>query len=189
MERYNSEAPARGAKPLRTSQDTADGRTYYLIAGGDPNPLTEVHYTFSNGYLIAAPTRALLLRALQSKTNGAGIARTPSFTSLIPRDHYANFSAVVYQNLGTTLAPLASLLGAFQPPNAGPHPPLPNLSNLKPFLLAAYGEPDRITIASNGEVPGISLNSFLSGGVLGIAANGLQFGQFAGTSRGRLSSR
>ena len=27
-----------------------------MIAGGDPNPLTEAHYTFADGYLIAGPT-------------------------------------------------------------------------------------------------------------------------------------
>jgi len=189
VDQYNREAAAHNGKPLRTSQETADGRTYYRIAGADPNPLTEVHYTFSNGYLLAAPSRALLQRALQSKASGSGIARSPAFTSLIPRDHYANFSAVVYQNLGSTLAPLAGLLGSFQPPNAGPHPPLSNLGNLKPFMITAYGEPDRITLAGTGEVPGISFNSFLSGGILGMAANGMHFNQFAGTSRGRFSSR
>ena len=189
VEAYNRDAVARGAKPLRAGQEAAEGRTDYLIAAGDPNPLTEAHYTFSSGYLIAAPTRALLARALQVKTNGGGIAHAGAFTALIPRDHYENFSAVVYQNLGTTLAPLAGLLGALQTPTGGAHPPLPRLDNLKPFLIAAYGEPDRITIASNGEVPGMSLNNFLSGGLFGIATSGLRLGQFAGTSGARSSSR
>ena len=189
VERYNQEVVTRGGKPLRTGEETADGRTYYLIAGGDPNPLTEVHYTFADGYLLAAPTRALLVRALQAKTSGSGITRSPAFTSLIPRDHYANFSAVVYQNLGSTLAPLAGLLGALQPPKGETQRPPLALDNLKPFLLAAYGEPDRITIASNGDVPGISLNNFLSGGVFGLAASGLPFGQMMGTSNARIPSR
>lgn len=189
IEEYNRDAPTRGGRPLRSSQETTDGRTDYVIAAADPNPLTEAHYTFSNGYLIAAPTRALLTKALQVKTSGGTITHAAGFTALLPHDHYENFSAVVYQNLGSTLAPLAGLLGAFQPPGGGPRPPMPRLDNLKPFLIAAYGEPDRITIASNGDVPGISLNSFLSGGVFGIATNGLRFGQFAGTTGGRLSSR
>lgn len=186
---YNLEAPSHGGKPLRTGQETADGRTYYLLAASDPNPLTEAHYTFVNGYLIAAPTRALVLHALEAKTSGGGIARAPAFTALLPRDHYANFSAVVYQNLGTTLAPLAGLLGALEPRDGAPHPPLANLSNLKPFLIAAYGEPDRITLANSGEVPSMSLNNFLSGGVFGLAASGLDLGQFVGTSRAHSSSR
>jgi hypothetical protein len=66
---------------------------------------------------------------------------------------------------------------------------MPRLDNLKPFLLAAYGEPDRISIASNGDVPGMSLNHFLSGGLVGIATNGLKLGQFSGTTSGQSSSR
>jgi len=186
LDQYNRDAVAHGGKPLRTAQETAGSRTDYEIAAADPNPLTEAHYTFASGYLIAAPTRALLTRALEVKANGNSIVHAAGFTALIPHDHYENFSAVVYQNLGSSLAPLAGLLAAFRPPNAGP---MPRLDNLKPFLIAAYGEPDRITIASNGDVPGMGLNGFLSGGVFGIATNGLRLGQFAGTSAARSSSR
>ena len=84
-----------------------------MIAAAVPNPLTEAHYTFADGYLIAAPTRALVARALQVKAAGISIARSASFISMEPRDRHVNFSAVVYQNLGTTLAPLAGLLSAF----------------------------------------------------------------------------
>ena len=45
-----------------------EGRTYYMIAGGDGSPLTEAHYTFADGYMIAGPTRALVATALQVKT-------------------------------------------------------------------------------------------------------------------------
>ena len=48
----------KGEKPLRTRRRTVEGRTYYMIAAADPNPLTEAHYTFADGYLIAGPTRA-----------------------------------------------------------------------------------------------------------------------------------
>ena len=189
IEQYNAGTPTHGGKPLRTGQETADGRTDYFIAAADPNPLTEAHYTFSSGYLIAAPTRALLSAALQVKTSGGSITHAAAFTAMIPHDHYENFSAVVYQNLGNTLAPLAGLLGALQPPHAAQRPPMPRLDNLKPFLVAAYGEPDRIALASNGDVPGMSLNNFLSGGLVGIATNGLRLGQFAGTTSTRSSSR
>jgi hypothetical protein len=64
------------AYKLRTSQETADGRTYYMIAAAVPNPLTEAHYTFADGYLVAAPTRALVARALQVKAAGTSIARS-----------------------------------------------------------------------------------------------------------------
>jgi hypothetical protein len=113
------------------------------------------------------------------------IARSTSFVSLMPRDHYANFSAVVYQNFGSTLAPIAGLLGAFVPPQAqGRGNPLQALGNLKPTFVAAYGEPDRITIAGSGNMLGMSLSNMTSGSLLGIAGGALPFPQFQGT-RGR----
>jgi len=176
----NREITGNGGKPLRTAQEQADGRTDYLIGAGEPNPLTQAYYTFSRGYLIAAPTRALLTRALQTQTNGVGITRSANFTALIPRDRYANFSGVVYQNLGSTLAPFASL---FAPQRAG------SLGNLKPFLIAAYGEPDRVAVAATGDVLGMSLNSFLTGSVFRMATNALPWAQVLGTTGARSSSR
>jgi hypothetical protein len=162
---------------LRTSQETADGHTFYMIAAAVPNPLTEAHYTFADGYLIAGPSRALVARALQVKDAGTSIARSAKFLSMEPRDGHVNFSAVVYQNLGTTLAPLAGLLDAFGRGARGPQ--IPDLGNLKPSLIAAYGEPDRITIASNKNVLGKSVTDLLSGNLAGA----LPFSQMMGTRR------
>jgi len=171
------------AYKLRTSQETADGRTFYMLAAAVPNPLTEAHYTFADGYLIAAPTRALVARALQVKAAGTSIARSTKFLSMEPRDGHVNFSAVVYQNLGTTLAPLAGLLEAFGRGGRGQQIPLQDLGNLKPSLIAAYGEPDRITIASNKNVLGKSMTDLLSGNLAGIAGSALPFSQLMGTRR------
>jgi hypothetical protein len=172
---------------LRSSQESADGRTYYTIAAAVPNPLTEAHYTFADGYLIAGPTRALVARALQVKAAGTSIARSAKFLSMEPRDGHVNFSAVVYQNLGTTLAPLAGLLSAFggagMPSGHGGRNPLQDLGNLKPSLIAAYGEPDRITIASNGNLLGKSVTDLLSGNLAGMAGGALPFPQLQGTRR------
>src|ERR1035441_3860185 len=169
VEAYNRETVKAGGKPMRTSQETADGHTWYMLAAAVPTPLTEVHYTFAGGYLIAGPTRALVARALQVKAAGTSIARSASFLSMEPRDGHVNFSAVVYQNLGTTLAPLAGLLEAFGRGGRSPLIPLQDLGNLKPSLIAAYGEPDRITVASNRNMLGKSMTDLLSGNLLGLA--------------------
>jgi hypothetical protein len=166
---------------MRTSQETADGHTWYMLAAAVPNPLTEVHYTFAGGYLIAGPTRALVARALQVKAAGTSIARSAGFLSMEPRDGHVNFSAVVYQNLGTTLAPLAGLLSAFGRGGvpSGPGQQIPDLGNLEPSLIAAYGEPDRITLASNRNILGKSVTDLLSGNLAGA----LPFSQLMGTRR------
>jgi ABC-2 type transport system ATP-binding protein len=56
------------------------------------------------------------------------------------------------------------------------------LGNLKPSLIAAYGEPDRITIASNKNVLGKSVTDLLSGNLAGA----LPFSQLMGTRRPHL---
>jgi len=179
VDAYSQDAVANGQKPPRTAQETVDGRTYYTLAGGDANPLTEAHYTFASGYLIAAPTRALIVRALEVKTNDTGIVHSPMFTRMLPRDPHTNFSAVVYQNLGTTLAPLAGLFGSQGQ----------NLANLPPSLIAAYADSDRIELASSGDLLGMKLNTFLSGSLSGIAGNALPFPQLPGTKREKVPSR
>ncbi len=176
---HNRAAEGTGAKRLRMAQETADGRTYYLLGLGDPNPLGEAHYTFASGYLIAAPTRALVARALEAGANGIGLARSQSFTALLPHDPYADFSAVVYQHLGTTLAPFAGLLG----------PKGAELANPKPLLVAAYAEPDRVTLASTGDLLGISLSNLLSGSALGAVKDMLPMAQLLGTSAVPIPSR
>ena len=176
---HNRSASTTGAKLLRTAQETADGRTYYLLGLGDPNPLGEAHYTFASGYLIAAPTRALVQRALETGANSMGLARSQAFTTLLPHDPYSDFSAVMYQNLGTTFAPFAALLG----------PKGAELVNQKPRLIAAYAEPDRVTLASTGDILGISLNNLLSGNAFSAARDMLPLAQLLGTSAAPIPSR
>jgi ferric-dicitrate binding protein FerR (iron transport regulator) len=176
---YNREAAATDGLRLRTSHETADGRTWYLLGWGQPNPLSEAHYTFSSGYLVAAPTRALVARALETSANGTGLARSPAFQALLPHDSYTDFSAVFYQNLGTTLAPFAGLIG----------PKGADITHLKPLLVTAYGEPDRITLASTGDLLGLSFNKFLSGSIFGIAQDMLPMAGLLGTRHAENSSR
>jgi hypothetical protein len=181
VEIYSAESAKSGGKPLRTSQETVDGRVYYMIGAADPNPLTEAHYTFAEGYLIAGPSRAIVSQALQARANRTSIVRSTKFVSLMPRDHYANFSAVIYQNLGSTLGPLIGMLGSLAPPSKGGANPLGNLANLQPSFMAAYGEQDRVTIAGAGNIMGMSPNNFANGSLLGIAGGALPLGQFLGT--------
>jgi hypothetical protein len=178
---YSAESAKSGGKPLRTSEETVDGRVYYMIGAADPNPLTEAHFTYADGYLIAGPSRAIVSQALQARAARTSIARSTKFVSLMPRDHYANFSAVIYQNLGSTLGPLIGMLGSLAPQSNGGANPLGNLGNLQPSFIAAYGEQDRVTIAGAGNMMGMSPDSFAHQSLLGIAGSALPLGQFLGT--------
>jgi hypothetical protein len=181
---YNASSAKAGGRQMRFAQETVNGRTFYMVGSSDGNPLLEAHYTFANGYLIAGPSTALITQALQAKNARTSIARSTRFVSMMPRDHYANFSAVVYQNLGSSLAPIVGLLGAMIPQNSQMPPnALQQFGNLKPTLVAVYGEPDRITVAGRGEMLGMSVHNMVSGSLLGIAGQALPLAQFQGTAR------
>jgi len=54
-----------------------------------------------------------------------------------------------------------------------------NLGNLKSTMIAAYGEPDRITVATSGNLMGLSLSSLVTGDL----RNAVPFTQFMGTPK------
>jgi hypothetical protein len=185
---HNQELSKTGKKPIVTGQETVDGRVYYSFAQSDSGPLLEAHYTFDQGYLVAAPTRALVTNALQIRQAGTSIKHSGKFLAMIPRDQHVNFSAVVYQNIGTSLAPLAALAGALIPQRNGqPNMPFQNMGNVKPTLFAVYGEPDRITMRANGDVLASTLEGLLSGNLRNLAGIGGAFGQMNGTREQRNS--
>ncbi|HKE26507.1 MAG TPA: FecR family protein [Bryobacteraceae bacterium] len=172
---YNQH-PSQMVQSLVVTHETADGGSaFYAITGTPKNPLIEAHYTFRDGYMIAAPTKVLVTRALQMKSAGTSILRSSTFMSLTPRDHYANYSAVIYHDMGSQLAPIAGLLSGLAPKGA---PRMPQLTNLKPMLLAAYSEPDSLTVASNSDLLGMSLGRLLTGD---WSTGMLPFGDMAGT--------
>lgn len=179
VEAYNTQAAKRGAQPLRTGQETVDGRTFYMIAGAVPNPLTEAYYTFANGYMIAGPTKALITKALQIKVAGTSIGRSAKFSELLPRDRYATYSALVYENIGTTLAPLAGILGSLVPPRASREgqAAIAALGDIKPMLIGAFAERDEITVAAGGNMLARGMSGLLGGNLLGMIGGPLQMGQ------------
>jgi ferric-dicitrate binding protein FerR (iron transport regulator) len=161
------------ASEFHLSQEVSGGRTFYTITAAKPNPLTEAHYTFASGYLVAAPTKALVTHALEMQSANAGIARSPGFMALLPRDPYPDVSALLYQNFGSAVAPFAGLLG----------PKADQMTHAKPFLLAAYGEPDRIALASTGDLLGAGFNNMLSGGILQLAQTAVPWKEIVGALR------
>ena len=47
---------------------------------------TVAQYTFSDGYMIVAPNRALLMEALRTHASGDSLARSTAFKALLPKD-------------------------------------------------------------------------------------------------------
>ncbi len=79
---------------------------------------------------------------------------------------------MLYENLGTTLAPLAGLLGAFVPQQARGGL-ADRLGNVKPFFVAAYAGQDQVTVAATGKDLsfGPGADSLLTGDLGGILGN------------------
>lgn len=140
---------------ITLEQQTADGLTYYTahLPGGRA-PAAEVDYTFADGYMIIAPSRALVRSAVAVHRSGDGLSRSAEFQALLPQDDHANASALLYQNLGPVLAPLMAQLSPSQ---------LQSLQQIaadnKPTVICAYGEPNAIRVASNSKSFGINLNA------------------------------
>jgi hypothetical protein len=143
----NREAQKSNQPGLTLNQAQVGGRTFYAIQSQGAGLSTECDYTFTDGYMIVAPSRGLLLAALQTHANGTSLARSASFHALLPSDNQANFSAMIYQNLSPILKPLASQLPSGQ---------LALLQQLaadsKPSVFCAYGESDRIEVASSAKL-------------------------------------
>ena len=144
---FNRDVQKSNQPGLTFNQAQVGGRTIYTIRSQGVGLSTEYDYTFADGYMIVAPSRALLLAALQTHANGTSLARSASFRALLPSDNQANFSAMIYQNLSPILKPLASQV------NSGQLAFLQQLAaDAKPSVFCAYGESDRIEVTSNGKL-------------------------------------
>src|SRR6266849_6263717 len=167
VQSLNREAAKPNEPSLTLNQAQVGGRTFYVINSQGVGLSTEFDYTFADGYMIVAPSRALLLDALATHANGTSLARSASFHALLPSDNQANFSAMIYQNLSPILPPLASQVSSGQ---------LAVLQQLaadsKPSVFCAYGEPDRIEVASSGKLFDLNPNILTLFHLLGISEHG-----------------
>jgi hypothetical protein len=180
---------AEGRPGVKLEQEQAAGHTYYAILGSQP--AFELHYLFADGYLVAAPTRAQLDRALAQRAAGTTLAASPRLRGLLGRDGQVNVSALFYQNM----APVLSMVGdaAGRAPRSdgvdgtagtgvgqggpGRHPGPSGHGGLGSFLfggghgpsmLYAYAEPDRIVFAGRNEAGPMGLNLETLAGFGGI---------------------
>jgi hypothetical protein len=138
---------------ITLEQQAADGLTYYTVHLPG-RTAAEVDYTFADGYMIIAPSRALVRNSVAVHRSGDGLSRSAEFQALLPQDDHTNASALLYQNLAPVLGPVMAQLSPSQ---------LQSLRQIaadnKPTVICAYGEPNAIRVASNGRSFGINLNA------------------------------
>jgi hypothetical protein len=147
VQAFNHQAQKSNQPGLTLNQTQLGGRTFYTIQSLGGGLATEFDYTFADGYILVAPSRALLLAALKIHSDGNSLARSGSFRALFPSDNQANFSGMIYQNLSPILQPLASQLTSGQLALAQQL-----ARDAKPSVFCAYGETDRIEVASTGNL-------------------------------------
>lgn len=144
----NSHFQGKAKHGIAISKTQAGGQTFYEV--NDPGTGALVaEYTYANGYMIIAPTRALVMEALQTHTGGNTLAHSSSFKALLPVDQNENYSAVAYQNLGPVLTPLLSQM------NGGSADAIRKLAaDSHPTAICAWGKDSRIEAASNSNLFG-----------------------------------
>jgi hypothetical protein len=170
VDSYNRENPA--GQVLQFTRKQVGSQTYFALSS--PNqPNFEIYYTFVDSYLIAAPDMGTISRAIQSREAGYTLTHSSTFQALLPTDGYTNFSAIFYHNIGPVVAPLADRAKASGALNAQQRQSIDALTaNSAPGRIYAYGEPSRITVASNTGFMGFDLGTLLT-----IGHNGLFFPQ------------
>ncbi len=156
---------AEGSDPIEMVSETVGGRSFWTIEGTPQS----FHFTFEDGYLIAAPNRALLDRALRYRQSGYTLASASRFRSLMPVDGADNFSALFYQDAMSLLEPLAERI-ASQELTEGQRQALDALAKESgPTLGYAYGEPERVVFAASGTM------SLIDAGLPGLLGLGGSF--------------
>ena len=164
VDSFNREAAATKGHTLQLAQRQVGSRTYFVVSS--PNtPNAEVDYTFVDNYLIAAPDMGTISRAIQSREAGYTLTHSSAFQALLPNDGYTNFSAIFYHNIGPVVGPLAAQLKSSGALTRQQQQSVDALTaNSAPGLIYAYGEPDRIVVASNTGFMGFDLGTLLTMG-------------------------
>jgi len=150
--------PGKGFQGIQIDPSQVGSQTFYAVH--EIGSATVVaNYTFADSYMIVAPTRALLLEALQTKADGDSLARSTAFKALLPKDANENYSAIAYQNLSPVLAPLLTQMSG-EAAEA-----LRKISaDARPTAVCAWGRDNRIEAASDSKLFGfdfLTLGSLL----------------------------
>lgn len=160
---FNREAAGKNMGTLTFTQEAANGRTWYSLKHSTMP--VEIHFTYDGGYMVAAQSRATIIKALQNRNSLLSLPRSQRFRDLLPADAQVNASAVFYVNMGNSLeSAAAAVKGAINLP-ADQQKAIDQLaSSTGPVLITAYAGPDSITFASSSGFFGFGLDSLLAAG-------------------------
>ena len=146
----NKEAAAFGKSGLVWDKTESGDRTFYSLKSPDFG-FVQVNYVYANGYMIVAPSRALIDRALAARDTGTSLLHSSRFTAGLPADGNANFSAVFYHNLAPLVQPIAQQIATQNLPQGPQQAVKAMAAEMAPTLAYAYAQGDSITFAANTE--------------------------------------
>jgi hypothetical protein len=163
LEKLVAEANRQGKAELRFERRRSRGRDAFTLtvgsAGGAP---VVAQGLFADGYLLVGPNEDLLFRALRVRESGAHLRNARGFRELQPSDRHANFSAVVYHDLGRAGAVVGDWLAGTRSLRAEQRDALERFTaEARPALVYVYGEESEIQVASAGGFFGLGLDHFV----------------------------
>jgi hypothetical protein len=156
--KINAEMAGHGKKGFAWARAESGGRVFYTLRSLEYG--LEVNYTYAYGYFIAAPSRALLENAIKYRESGHTLLGSPKFKATLPEDKQVNFSAMVYQNAGSIIAPVAKAVGGMTDGKApsGVRKTIKQLLGAKAGLAYVYALNDRMIMSVNSEDGPIGLS-------------------------------
>jgi hypothetical protein len=161
VDSFNREAGQSEGSLVLSNQQV--GSQIYYIVRNPKHPAAEVAYTYVDSYLIAGTDIATLSRAIRDREAGNTLTHSPTFQGLLPNDGYTNFSAIFYHNIGPIVGPLVDQIKTVGTLTAQQQQSIALLqANTAPGLIYAYGEPQRIVVASNTGFMGFDLGTLMT---------------------------
>jgi hypothetical protein len=155
------------AVTIATAQ--SNGLTYSTLTL--PKIAYTINYTFTDGYMLLAPSAALLESAIATRASGLTLAHSAAFRAQLPQDGHTNFSALMYYNMGSTVGPIIDQLKSGGLMTAEQKKSMALLdTHREPGLIYVYGASDRITVGSRGSFFGLGLDTLVGLNAKGAAA-------------------
>ncbi|MDX2043119.1 MAG: FecR domain-containing protein [Acidobacteriota bacterium] len=148
VDKVNVELANHGKQPLVWVRTEIGGRTFYELKSPDA-PLVSLNYAYAYGYLIAAPSRALVENAIKYKESGRTLLSSAKFQASLPADKQANFSAMVYQNVSALTDAASKLIRQAGPKEA--NKAIKTFLGNKAGLAYVYALNDRMILSINSE--------------------------------------
>jgi hypothetical protein len=143
-------------------QSTVSGQVFHTLKVVAEGKNIEFVYTFTDGYMVIGPSRALVMNALQIHQGGNSLARSSEFHALLPQDNFTGVSGLLYQNIAPVVGPISDQLTSSQ---------LQSLKALaaetKPSVVCVYGEESAIRVSSTSRFFGLDLNTLALSKILG----------------------